>query len=55
MTNSFVVLNNTHSLNDYLKNDALKNQDNWLSVTRLMYSDEHLIGFYTIVPDTLHL
>lgn len=41
-------------LNDYLKNDALKNQKSWLSVTRLMYSGEQLIGFYTVVPDTLH-
>ena len=41
-------------LNDYLKSDALKNQMSWLSVTRLMYSDEHLVGFYTIIPDTLH-
>jgi len=41
-------------LNDFLKNDALKNQKERFSVTRLLFSDGHLVGFFSTTPDTLH-
>ena len=41
-------------LNEFLKEDALNNQNERLSVTRLVFADEDLAGFFTITPDTLH-
>lgn len=42
-------------LNDFIKNDALKNQNDWLSVTMVLEnSSGKIAGFYTITPDTLH-
>jgi len=43
-----------HDLNDFLKEDALPNQKDRLSVTRLIFRDNNLAGFFTITPDTLH-
>ena len=41
-------------LNDFLQRDAYKNQTEWLSVTKVMYLDDKLVGYFTITPDTLH-
>jgi len=41
-------------LNDFLKSDSLKNQEERFSVTRLIIADGNLAGFYSMTPDTLH-
>ena len=41
-------------LNDFLQTDALQNQDDWLSITKVMYIDTTLIGYFTLIADTLH-
>jgi len=42
-------------LNDFFQNEALKNQNDWLSLTMVMIgNDASLLGFYTLTPDTLH-
>lgn len=41
-------------LNDFLKNDALTNQEAWLSATKLLYRNNKLLGFFTVTSDTLH-
>lgn len=41
-------------LNDFLQRDAYRNQAEWLSVTKVMYLGDVLIGYFTITPDTLH-
>jgi len=42
-------------LNEFIQEDALKNQNIWLSVTMTLEGDDgSLLGFYTITPDTLH-
>ena len=40
-------------LNDFLFEDAEKNQHELISVTKLMFHESSLIGYYTLVPDTL--
>ncbi|HJJ38712.1 MAG TPA: GNAT family N-acetyltransferase [Methanocorpusculum sp.] len=35
-------------LNDFIQNDALKNQNDLVSVTKLLYQDTTLIGYFTI-------
>ena len=41
-------------LNDFLQTDALKNQKEWFSVTKVLFLDDTLAGYFTIVADTLH-
>ena len=41
-------------LNEFLKEDAVNNKNDWLSVTKILCEDEKIIGFFTITPDTLH-
>lgn len=41
-------------LNEYLQHDAYRNQTEWLSVTKVMFLDGNLVGYFTITPDTLH-
>lgn len=41
-------------LNDFLQTDALKNQKEWFSVTKVLFLDDALAGYFTIVADTLH-
>ncbi|HJJ28634.1 MAG TPA: GNAT family N-acetyltransferase [Methanocorpusculum sp.] len=41
-------------LNDFLKNDACKNQDDWISKTWLLYEGNQLLGYFTLIADTLH-
>lgn len=41
-------------LNDFLQTDALKNQNEWLSVTKVLVQNQRVVGYFTITPDTLH-
>ena len=40
-------------LNDFLKNDALKDQESMLSRTYLCFWKENLVGFVTLLADTI--
>ncbi|HJJ45836.1 MAG TPA: GNAT family N-acetyltransferase [Methanocorpusculum sp.] len=40
-------------LNNFLFEDALKNQRDLISVTKIMQQNASIIGYYTLVPDTL--
>ncbi len=42
-------------LNDFLKNEALKSQENLLSRTFLCFSKGSLVGFLTLVTDTIEV
>jgi len=54
----FVLLNADHDLSgfhstepeldEFLKDDALENQNNLISVTRLVYSHGNLVGYFTL-------
>ena len=40
---------NDSDLNDFLHHDALADQDNSISVTRLVYYDDTIIGYYSVL------
>lgn len=40
-------------LNDFIKEDALKNQLSMLSVTRLGYLDNALVAYFSLVNDSI--
>ena len=42
-------------LNDFLKNDALKQQNDLLNVTKLILCENKIIGFVSLLTDTLIL
>jgi len=42
-------------LNDFLKNEALKSQENLLSRTFLCFCKGNLVGFLTLVTDTIEV
>ncbi|MCL2116298.1 MAG: hypothetical protein FWH29_08765 [Methanobrevibacter sp.] len=42
-------------LNDFIKNDALKQQEEKLNITQLVICDEKIIGFFSLLADTLKL
>lgn len=44
-----------NELNDFLKNDALNSQDVLISRTYLCYYEEALVGFLTLVTDTIEV
>lgn len=44
---------NNADLNDFLKNDALRYQEDLISITYLCFCKEHLVGFLTLVTDTI--
>ncbi len=58
-----VILNGDHDLNsflcenqelqDFLKQDALINQYNFISVTRLVFYHGKLVGYFTLVNDVI--
>lgn len=48
---SFSCLN--QELNDFLKNDALNDQKNMISRTSLCFWNDELVGFFTLVADTI--
>jgi GNAT superfamily N-acetyltransferase len=43
----------SHELNDFLKNDALNDQNNLISRTSLCFWNSELVGFYTLIADTI--
>lgn len=49
--NSFLCEN--QELQDFLKQDALVNQHNFLSVTRLVFYHGKLVGYFTLVNDVI--
>jgi hypothetical protein len=42
-------------LNDFLKNDALKQQRNKLNLTKLITCDEKIIGYVTLLTESIPL
>ncbi|WP_410509337.1 GNAT family N-acetyltransferase [Methanosarcina hadiensis] len=58
-----IPLNKTHNLssfsclsrelNEFLKNDALNDQNNLISRTSLCFWNSELVGFYTLIADTI--
>lgn len=42
-------------LNDFLKNDSLRDQANLISRTYLCLSDESIIGYFSMVADTIEV
>lgn len=45
----------SEDLNDFLKNDALKQQEEKLNLTKLITCDERIIGFVSLLTDTMKL
>jgi hypothetical protein len=43
----------SQELNDFLKNDALIDQNNMISRTRLCFWNNELVGFFTLIADTI--
>jgi len=62
---SFVLLNSTHDLSgfhssepeldEFLKEDALVNQGNLISVTRLVLLDGNIVGYFTLINDSIEV
>jgi len=44
-----------NELNDFLRNDALNSQDRLISRTFLCYHLDDLVGFLTLVADTIEV
>ena len=44
-----------HDLNDFLKNDALENQEQMVSRTYVCLYEEQLVGFYTLTTDIIEV
>jgi hypothetical protein len=44
---------NDHDLEEFLKDDALGSQNNRLSATHLVYYQDALVGYFTLVNDSL--
>ena len=61
----FVLLNADHDLsgfhssepelNEFLKEDALVNQNNLISVTRLVFFKGDLVGYFTLINDSIEV
>lgn len=61
----FVLLNADHDLSgfhstepeldEFLQDDALENQNNLISVTRLVYSHGNLVGYFTLINDSIEV
>lgn len=45
----------SEDLNDFLKNDALKQQEEKLNLTKLITCDEKIIGFVSLLTDSIKL
>jgi len=52
-TSSFNCTN--HDLNDFLKNDAIENQEQMVSRTYVCFYKEQLVGFYTLTTDIIEV
>jgi len=46
---------NSDDLNDFIKNDALKQQEENLSTTQLVLCDNEIIGFFSLLADTIKM
>ena len=44
-----------HDLNDFLKNDALENQEQMVSRTYVCFYEKQLVGFYTLTTDIIEV
>jgi hypothetical protein len=42
-------------LDEFLKEDALVNQNNLISVTRLVFWNGNLVGYFTLVNDSIEV
>ncbi|AGB48929.1 putative acetyltransferase [Methanomethylovorans hollandica DSM 15978] len=42
-------------LNDFLKNDALRNQEQLINKTYVCYYQNHLVGYFTLTTDTIQV
>lgn len=42
-------------LNDFLKNDALWNQEQLINKTYVCYYQNHLVGYFTLTTDTIQV
>lgn len=42
-------------LNDFLKNDALINQEQLINKTYVCYYQEQLVGYFTLTTDTIQV
>ncbi|WP_367344147.1 GNAT family N-acetyltransferase [Methanomethylovorans sp.] len=42
-------------LNDFLKNDSLRNQEQLINKTYICYYQKHLVGYFTLTTDTIHV
>src|SRR5271169_1036581 len=61
----FVLLNSDHDLSgfhsaepeldEFLKEDALENQRNLISVTRLVFLSGKLVGYFTLINDSIEV
>lgn len=45
----------SNDLNDFLKEDALKQQKNKLNITKLITCDGKIIGYFSLLTDTISL
>lgn len=45
----------SEDLNDFLKNDALKQQEEKLNLTKLIICDEEIIGFVSMLTDSMKI
>lgn len=46
---------NSDDLNDFIKNDALNQQEDNLNVTKLICCDDEIIGFFSLLADSINL
>ena len=44
-----------HDLNDFLKNDAIENQEQMVSRTYVCFYEKQLVGFYTLTTDIIEV
>lgn len=45
----------SEDLNDFIKNDALKQQEDKINITKLITCDEKVVGFVSLLADTIPL
>lgn len=46
---------NSDDLSEFIKNDALKQQKENLSTTQLVLCDNEIIGFFSLLADTINM
>lgn len=45
----------SNDLNDFIKNDALKQQNQKLNLTQLIICDDMIIGYVSLLTDTIEV